>query len=153
MVKDEVEFKRREHKGATDLFNCLLNYGYGILYSRIWGGVLRAGLNPVISFLHTDQPKKPTLVYDLIEEFRSQAVDRVIVSMINKGEQLDMKGDFLDIPTRRKLAQNILERLNTPIKFRKHEMSLAQIINYQGKSLASYLVGKIPRYKPYIGKW
>lgn len=153
MVKNEVEFKKREHQGAKDLFNCLLNYGYGILYSRIWGSVLRAGLNPAISFLHTDQPKKPTLVYDLIEEFRSQCVDRVIVSMINRGEEFRMKNDFLDKPTRRKLSQNILERLNIPIKFRKHEMSLAQIINYQGKSLASFLLGKIATYKPYIGKW
>jgi hypothetical protein len=50
-------------------------------------------------------------------------------------------------------AQNITERLNTAIRFRKREMTLADIINFQGKSLASFLTGKIPSYKPFIGKW
>ena len=47
-----------------------------------------AGLHPCISFLHSFQDGKPTLVFDMIEEFRSQAVDRVVFSMITKGERL-----------------------------------------------------------------
>lgn len=153
LVQDKVEFKRREHQGATDLFNCLLNYGYGILYSRIWGGVLRAGLNPMISFLHTDQPGKGTLVFDLIEEFRPQAVDRVIISMIGRGERLKICGSFLDQKTRKHLLKNILERLNIPFQFRDREMSLQQVINFQAGALVQFLQDKKSRYWPFIGKW
>lgn len=151
LVKDEVEFKRREHRGATDLFNCLLNYGYGILYSRIWGAVLRAGLNPMISFLHVEQPG--SLVFDLIEEFRPQAVDRVIISMIGRGERLKMGGSFLDKKTRKHLLKNILERLNIPFQFRDRERTLTQVINFQARSLVQFLQGKKSRYWPFIAKW
>lgn len=33
---DDVGFLFRERKGATDLVNSMLNYGYSILYARIW---------------------------------------------------------------------------------------------------------------------
>ncbi|WP_449244649.1 CRISPR-associated endonuclease Cas1, partial [Desulfobacca acetoxidans] len=42
----------------------------------MWRALLLAGLNPHISFLHSFQEQKPTLAFDLIEEFRSQVVDR-----------------------------------------------------------------------------
>ena len=32
LVTDETDFQNREHQGARDLTNMLLNYGYGILY-------------------------------------------------------------------------------------------------------------------------
>lgn len=153
LIKDEVRFERRVHRGARDLFNSLLNYGYGILYSRVWQAILRAGLNPTISYLHVDQPKKGSLVFDLIEEFRPQAVDRVIISMISKGVRMEMNGKYLSRETCRKVIQNVLERLNVPIKFRDREMSLAEIIHYQAKGLALYLEGKKSRYWPFIGKW
>lgn len=153
LIKDEVVFDSRVRQGAEDLFNCLLNYGYGILYSRVWGAVLRAGLNPMISYLHTDQPRKPTLVFDIIEEYRPQAVDRVIVSMIGRGEELTMQGKLLSDETRRKVVQNVLERLNIPMKFRKRELSLSEIMTYQARSLADYLMGKKSQYWPFIGKW
>lgn len=36
-------FEGRERKGARDLVNCLLNYGYGILYSRAMRALVRVG--------------------------------------------------------------------------------------------------------------
>jgi CRISPR-associated protein Cas1 len=52
MLNDDIEFEGRVRRGATDLVNSLLNYGYGILYSRIWEAVLKAGLNPYIPEFH-----------------------------------------------------------------------------------------------------
>ena len=69
---DEVEFEHREHKGAHDLFNSLLNYGYAILYAKVWQALLGAKLNPFDSFIHVRRDNKPTLVYDMIEIFRSK---------------------------------------------------------------------------------
>jgi CRISPR-associated protein Cas1 len=70
LLGSEVYFEGRERKGAKDLVNSILNYGYGVLYGRVHEAVLLAGLNPSISFLHSEQPGKPTLIFDLIEEFR-----------------------------------------------------------------------------------
>ena len=53
-------------------------------YPRVWRVLLLASLNPHISFLHSFQEQKPTLAFDLIEEFRSQVVDRAILSMLTR---------------------------------------------------------------------
>ena len=58
-------------RGTTDLVNSLLNYGYGILYSRLTNVLVRAGLNVYIGFLHKPQKGKAGLLYDFIEEFRA----------------------------------------------------------------------------------
>ncbi len=80
-------------------------------------------------------------------------MDRVLVSLVGRGERLAMAGKFLDGATKKKVLRNILERLHLPIKFRKYEMSLAEIIKYQAEQLAQYLQGKRPSYKPFLGKW
>lgn len=81
---DGIDFIRREHQGATDLLNSLLNYGYAILYARVWKNILAAKLNPSIGVLHAKQDGKPTLVFDVVELFRAQMVDRVVISLIQK---------------------------------------------------------------------
>ena len=81
----ELGFEKRVRYQAADVVNNMLNYGYGILYQRVWQAVLRAGLNPHISFLHAFQPNKPTLVYDLVEEYRQPFVDRAVFNILTKG--------------------------------------------------------------------
>lgn len=49
---DNVGFYSHVKQGATDLVNSLLNYGYAMLYPRIWQAVLRHKLNPYIGFVH-----------------------------------------------------------------------------------------------------
>lgn len=154
LLEDDVVFAGRERQGATDLVNSLLNYGYGMLYPRMHHALVLAGLHPGISFLHSFQDGKPTLTFDLIEEFRPQAVDRVVFSMITKGEELalDAKTGRLTQETVRKLIQNVLERLATPIRYRSQEKPLQEIIHLQAKLLAAHLHGR-RRYRPFIGRW
>lgn len=52
LLAARVDFEGRERRGATDAVNAALNYGYGILYSHVWGAVLNAGLEPFAGFLH-----------------------------------------------------------------------------------------------------
>ncbi len=81
MLQNKVAFEGRRTKGAADIVNASLNYGYAILYGRVHYHALRAGLSLHISFLHAPQENRPTLVYDLIEEFRTFVVDRTILRM------------------------------------------------------------------------
>ena len=59
ILEGKVDFPGREHRGAKDPFNSMLNYGYGILYSQIWSAVLLAGLEPFAGFMHVDRPGNP----------------------------------------------------------------------------------------------
>ena len=96
---------------ATDLVNSMLNYGYAILYARVWQALLRAQLNPYDSLIHVRQSGKPTFVYDVVELFRAQAVDRVVFSLIQKKEPVDTTDGLLSKETKKLLAKNVTERL------------------------------------------
>jgi CRISPR-associated protein Cas1 len=67
LLLGHVGFDSREHRGAPDPVNSALNYGYGILYTQVWGALMNAGLEPFAGFLHVDRPGKPSLVLDLID--------------------------------------------------------------------------------------
>ncbi len=153
LLDDDVDFPGRLHQDASDIVNVLLNYGYGMLYSRIWQAILGAGLNPYISYLHSSERNKPGLVFDFIEEFRQQAVDRVVIAFITKGETYEMKNGRLSDNTRKRIAQKVLERLNNVEKFRNTETRLSEIIRMQANNLHKRITGKIKTYKPYIAKW
>lgn len=152
-LNDYIDFEGRIRKGAEDLVNSLLNYGYGILYSRIWEALLLSSLNPYISYLHKPQTGKPTLIFDLIEEFRQQAVDRPVFSLITKGEDLRIEKGFLADATKKRVVEKILERINTVETFRGKDLRLTDIIKRQVKAVASFIEGKTKHYRPYISKW
>lgn len=153
LVKDDdVGFDKRVRHGATDLVNCLLNYGYAILYTRVWRAVLFRKLNPTESVIHAMQPGKPTFVYDIVELFRAQAVDRVVISLIQKKEPLKLHQGLLDNDTKKLLIQNLAERINRYENYRGTECRLCDIINLQVKEIAEYIEHGTS-YKPYIAKW
>lgn len=152
VADDEVGFARREHQGAKDLMNSMLNYGYAILYVRAWQALLGAKLNPFDSFIHVRQEGKPTLVYDFVEIFRSQVVDRVVISLIQKGHELGMKDGLLDDATRKLLAKTVMERLSRYEKYKGVEMKMEKIISLQAVQLAKS-IDKGERFKSYVAKW
>ncbi len=151
-VDDKITFERREHNGAADIVNCMLNYGYAILYVRVWQALLSAKLNPYDSVIHVSQSNKPTFVYDVVELFRSQVVDRIVISMVQKGVDLNLNKGVLSDNTRRLLAKNVMERLNRYEKYRGVEMKMQQIIVKQAMEIASYFKDGV-LYRPYIAKW
>ena len=152
LLSNDVYFEGRERRGAADLVNSLLNYGYGILYSQIYQSIILAGLNPNISFLHKEQIGKPTLVFDLIEEFRQPVVDKAIIGMIRKKQKLPMEGINLSHETKLKLVNDVLKKLNSFVKFRGKRLTMQNVINFQANSIAKFLEGK-GKYHPFIDRW
>jgi group II intron reverse transcriptase/maturase/CRISPR-associated endonuclease Cas1 len=152
LADDEVDFEKRIRKGAADLVNSMLNYGYAILYTRAWQALLAARLNPYESIIHVRQAGKPTFVYDFVELFRSQVVDRVVITLIQRGVELNADKGVLDEETRKVLAKGVLERLNRYEKHRGSEMKLEQVIKAQAKMIAGYYENDLP-FKPYVAKW
>jgi len=73
-------FDKRSQHPALDLFNAMLNYAYGMLYSRIETALVKAGIDPSIGIFHRDEYNKPVLVYDVIEQYRYWA-DVVVIQL------------------------------------------------------------------------
>ncbi len=78
IMPERYRFDGRSRQPAKDEFNCLLNYGYGVLYSMVEKACLIAGLDPYVGFVHTDNYNKKSLVFDLMEMFR-YLVDQTVV--------------------------------------------------------------------------
>lgn len=152
VVCKRVEFFGRVRRGATDRVNALLNYGYGILYSQVWGAVVTAGLEPFVGFLHVDRPGKPSLVLDLVEEFRQPVVDRTVVAHVNLGEYLEMEGGLLNAETRKVFSQKVLGRLESRESYQGKKYQIRSIIQIQARNLASFLRGE-REYRPFKFRW
>jgi len=153
LIQSKSTFKGRERQGATDLVNSMLNYGYGMLYARVTETIIRARLNPCLSYLHKPEGNRPSLVFDLIEEFRQQGVDKVIIALVMKNKNLKVENGLLDDKTRKLVAQKVIDRMNAMEVFRNKEMRFYEIIQTQAVALANYLDGKAKAYKPYMPKW
>lgn len=152
LIEDKVDFPGRQHRGAADPVNSLLNYGYGMLYRQVEGALILAGLDPFAGFLHVDRPGKLSLVYDFVEEFRQQVVDRVVVAMINKGIAVEIEDGMLSTAARRCLSERINERLESQARFRGKKYKLRTIIQSQARRVATFLRGEA-KYRPFVGGW
>ena len=63
-----------------DPFNLALNYGYGVLKYAVWRQVVVHGLDPYAGYIHADKSGRPSLVLDLMEEFRPH-VDLLVIRL------------------------------------------------------------------------
>jgi len=150
----EVPFDKRITKGAKDIVNSSLNYGYAFLYGQVQHSLVHAGLNLNISFLHSLDEKKPTLTFDMIEEFRTFVVDRVIVSMLNKDEPIKLGNDgMLTKSSRLLIAKNIKEKLGSYTMWKKSSLKVDSIIQAQAYALSKVVQGESNKYKAFIGKF
>ncbi len=80
-IPDKLRFAQRSQHPATDVVNAFLNYGYGFLYGKIEGALIRAGIDPYIGVFHRDDYNRPVLVYDVIELYRIW-VDYVVFTLV-----------------------------------------------------------------------
>jgi CRISPR-associated protein Cas1 len=153
IVREKTTFLGREHRGAVDEVNSLLNYGYGILYAQVWGAVVNAGLDPFGGFLHVDRPGKPSLVLDLVEEFRQPIVDRVVIAHINLGEPVKITDGRLEVETRAGFADKVLQRLEAREPFDGKRYQVRSIIQMQARRAAAFLRRDAPSYSSFRFKW
>lgn len=79
--------QRTQHP-AMDVTNALLNYGYGVLYGKIEGSLIKAGIDPYIGVLHRDEYNRPVLVYDIIELYRIW-VDYIVFTLLSQNAITD----------------------------------------------------------------
>lgn len=152
ILSEKISFPGRVRRGATDEVNSMLNYGYGILYAQVWGAVISAGLEPFAGFLHVDRPGKPSLVLDLVEEFRQPVVDRTVIAHVNRGESVRMENGLLSAESRKALSEKILERLESPERYQGKSYQMRSIIQIQARNVAAYLRGQRP-YRAFSFKW
>jgi len=154
IIPADLEWPGRETRGALDRFNSALNYGYGILYCQVEKALTLAGLDAYGGFLHADRPGKPSLVLDLIEEFRQTVVDRTVIGLVNKRFAIEQDEESrLNEAIRNKLAEKILERLESSEMYEKKRQALRFILQSQARHLALFARGERGQYEPFVAGW
>lgn len=144
----------RRGRGAKDPLNAALNYAYGIMYGQIERAILLAGLDPYAGFVHADRPGKPSLVLDLIEEFRQPAADRPVLAIFNRGTPIDLdERGLLTQASRRAVADKVLERLEKEERYERKKVPLRIIIQSQARHLATFVRGDRAGYTPFLARW
>ena len=80
-IPERFRFRERSQHPARDVANALLNYGYGVLYSKVESCLIRVGIDSYVGVLHRDAYNRPVLVYDVIELYRVW-VDYVVYTLL-----------------------------------------------------------------------
>ena len=150
------QFDKRSQNPATDPVNAMINYAYGVLYSKVERGCIIAGLDPYVGFLHTDRYNKKSLVFDLIEPFRIFA-DRVVLKLFTGRkcrESMFRKDSSSAIVLEKSAKELLITRLNDyleesvryKIKSSKtgktRQIKRRDTIQAEAHSLANAMIGK-----------
>ncbi len=92
MFRKELRFEKRTRRPPRDPVNALLSFGYTLLTNEMTSILLAHGFDPQIGYLHSISYGRPALSLDLIEEFRTPLIERMVLEIINKG--VIKKDDF-----------------------------------------------------------
>jgi len=145
LLPEQFKFDGRSKQPAKDPFNCMLNYAYGVLYSRVEKACIIAGLEPYSGFIHTDNYGKKSLVFDLIENYRILA-ERTVFYLFSKrqikNEYFDpIKGGItLNKEGKATLIPEITNELDRKIKYKGRNISQGDIIQFDCFQFAKKLL-------------
>jgi CRISPR-associated protein Cas1 len=163
LVPEEYRFTGRSRQPALDPFNAMLNYAYGVLYSRVERALILAGLDPFVGFLHTDNYNKRSLVFDMIEPFRILGERTTVLLFTGRRAKREY---FREIPGgielgpdgRAALMESFNKRLDRTVRYpvqREHDRGPPKyrkikqhaVIQHEAHALANALLGRhdIPR--------
>ncbi|MFA6813212.1 MAG: CRISPR-associated endonuclease Cas1 [Bacteroidaceae bacterium] len=123
-IPESLRFEERSQHPAMDPVNALLNYGYGLLYGKIEGALIKAGIDPYVGIMHRDNYNRPVLVYDVIEIYRIW-IDYVVYSLVMQNvitdEYYSVKEDgsyWLEPFGRRVLIQSVNDYMDEVVEQR-----------------------------------
>lgn len=154
-------FRLRNRQPPKDPVNSLLSFGYTILFNNVLSLIIAEGLSPYFGNFHygEDSRHKPTLAFDLMEEFRSPIVDSLIIKLINncivKPSDFDLVkttgGVYLNYQAKKTFLQYVEKRMNEMVSHPdvQTKVTYRQAIQLQVRRYKRYLLHGIA-YQPFI---
>ena len=145
LMPDRYKFNGRSRNPAKDEFNTLLNYGYGVLYSKVEKGCIVAGLDPYVGIIHTDHYNKKSMVFDLIENFRiwpeevvvklfaGRKVKQIHFDKLKDGFTLNKEGKAL-------LISALNSFMDESIRYRGRNIKRGDVIQFECHRIANGLI-------------
>lgn len=151
LIPEKYTFSGRSSRPAIDPFNAVLNYSYGVLYSKIEKALLISGLDPYIGLLHKDNYNKKSLVFDFIEPYRIFCDEPVFYlfsrhklpadEFINSG-----KGIMLSDECKKIIILEITNFFDDTIRYRNKNTKRVDTILADAHAFANWLIGRREDY-------
>lgn len=152
-------FAGRNRRPPLDAVNCLLSFLYTLLAHDVRGALECCGLDPAVGFLHRDRPGRPSLALDIMEEFRPYLADRLVCTLINRGQvkakgfkQSESGAVIMDDTTRKEVITAWQERKQETVEhpFLQEKMPVGLLWHYQARLLARHVRGDLDTYPPFV---
>ena len=151
----------RSRRPPLDAVNALLSFVYTLLLHDVRSACEAVGLDAAVGFLHRDRPGRPGLALDLMEEFRPSLADRLVLSLINRGQvsasgftTLESGGVQMDDATRKTVLMAWQKRKQEEgiHPFIGERTTLGLWPHLQARLLARHLRGDLDAYPPLLWK-
>ena len=150
LLPSDYQFENRNRQPATDMFNAMLNYAYGMLYGKVEGALIKAGIDPYCGIFHRDDYNRPALVYDVIEKYRMW-MDYVVIQLCR---QQALPTDCFETDTvtggcrieslgKRILIQSVNDYLAEIVLLNGKERSRLTHIDLDAQQLAQFFTEKV----------
>lgn len=79
------KFNGRSRQPPKDAANAVLSFGYTVLANELCSLIDGVGLDPGMGFYHEVSYGRPSLALDLLELFRHPLIDRLMLTLFNRG--------------------------------------------------------------------
>jgi CRISPR-associated protein Cas1 len=152
-------FNGRTRRPPGDPVNAMLSFVYTLLTADVASALEAVGLDPQAGFLHRDRPGRSGLALDLVEELRAFVGDRLVLSLINRGqvqsrgfETRESGAVWMSDETRKILLATYQQRKNDELihPFLGEKTTVGMIVHLQARLMARHLRGDLDTYPPFV---
>lgn len=150
----DLPFAGRKRRPPPDPVNALLSLGYALVSAELRSALDTLGFDSCISIFHQSRYARPSLVLDLLEEFRVDAVDRLALGLVNRsvltsrhfGDDPEDQGVCLTPEGMKIFFAAYEEHMESAIPCQEPvgRFTLRQALRFQGERLAQALVAGQP---------
>lgn len=151
-------FHGRAYYPPPDPWNATLSFGYSLLLKDVNAVVQRVGLDPYVGFFHALEANRPSLVLDLMEEYRP-LVDDICLRLLANGKlplasyrrqvgedrPVEMGPNLLPV-----LIQAYEQRLEQNMRYvlTGEQTSIRRCLGLQARQMASLILDQARVYRP-----
>lgn len=146
VLPEQYQFNGRSMRPAKDAYNAFINYGFGILYTRVEKCLMIAGLDPYVGFLHRDDYNQKSMVFDFIEPYRifvETAVFRLFTAKkVNKAHTDEItNGVTLNKEGKELLVTALNDYMEDSIRYKGRNQTRANTMQQDAHTFANSLIG------------
>lgn len=150
-----ISFTRRQKRKKCDIVNSCLDFIYSLLYYTSFTALTATGLDPYLGFYHSTAYGHAALSSDIMEPFRAQIGDRVVLKVLKdpRFKEIFYKNNFthnLDYNMIGLLMKHYTKRIHSIQTVNGGGKSNFELILRDARNLRLFCLDPSQTYRPWI---